>query len=356
MTTLVAEARAHSTNAGALAATFRTHMLEHGLDVLGPPEHYRVEYPGAIGRLRLDGQGILLRIEASSADALADTKGTIAGHLEEFAPGEALDIVWNGVRTAGPGNRPHNFRPMRVLRSIDLTPRMRRLVLAGEDLGRFDSAMMHVKILIPEPGTGSTEPAWPTVSASGQAVLGSALTRRTYTLRRVDVAAGEVEIDFVLHGDSSPGSRFATHARVGDWLGIGGPGGGGVPVGAWTLLAGDETALPAMARALETMPTEARGLAFIEVADAAEEQVLTHPAGVALHWVHRNGAAYGAQLLDATRGAGWPPGAEGSAWAACEHATARALRDHWEQECGLPRSQFRAASYWRLGREDGDEH
>ncbi|EHL99898.1 Siderophore-interacting FAD-binding domain protein [Acetobacteraceae bacterium AT-5844] len=354
VTTLIAEAQARTANAETLSAKFREHMAEHGLEVDGTDADYRVAFPGGVASFRLQAGAIALRIEAINAERLAEAQGVVAGHLDGFAAGESLGIVWTGDGVTATGALPHNFRVTRVKRVMDVTPHMRRLTLTGEDLGRFDAEAMHVKIFIPAPGGDGREPVWPHVSASGQPVLdGCSLTRRTYTIRRIDVAAKEMDIDFVLHGDASPGSRFAMHARPGDWLGISGPGGGDVPLRGWTLIGGDETALPVIARALEAMPQDARGQVLIEVAVAAEEQPLSPPPGMALRWLHRNGTAPGVLLLEAIRNLNWPAGEEASAWVACEGATAVALREHFAQVVGLPRSHFRAVAYWRQGLAEG---
>jgi NADPH-dependent ferric siderophore reductase len=353
--TLIAEARARARAPERLITQFRDHMAEHGLKVSGPAADCRIHYPGVTALLRLRDGEIDLRIEASTADNLADAKNSVSGHLDAFAPGEALGIVWTGDgAVTNPDARPHNFRTARVVGSRDVTPRMRRVTLRGEGLERFDAEHQHIKILIPE---GSGEPVWPRVSPSGMALFDEcSLTRRTYTVRRLNLAAGELDIEFVLHGDASPGSRFALQAQPGDWLGLMGPGGGGIKAEGWTLLAGDETALPAIGRSLEGMAPDARGLALIEVADAAEEQDFAHPPGFAIRWLHRNGASYGASLLEAVRAAGWPEGEAVSAWAACENATAAAIREHWIQEGRLQRGRFRAVGYWRQGAGEEEEH
>ncbi|WP_419898992.1 siderophore-interacting protein [Roseomonas sp. USHLN139] len=366
MAGLIAEARARARQPEALVLRFREHMAGHGLTILGPPADTRIDFPGGSAFLTLEPGGIALRIEAAEPDRLADAKSTLAGHLEAFAPEEQLGIVWRGLGEGGPvagdlGRRPHNFRVARVARVVEVTPRMRRVTVTGQGFDRFDAEMMHVKLLLPEEGTGSgtaPEPRWPVLTASGQPDFSDcALARRTYTLRRVDLARSELDIDFVTHGDGSPGSRFALRARPGDWLGVAGPGGGNIPLQGWTLLAGDETALPAIARALEAMPAGARGQVLIEVADAAERQPLAHPPGMPVTWLPRDGAAHGERLLAAVRAVDWPAGRDqpgtASAWAACEAATARALREHFGQALGLPRGAFRAAGYWRQGLAEG---
>ena len=348
MTSLVAEARARTRSPEALITRFREHMVDHGMEVSGTLADSRILFPGSAATLRLQEGQIELRIEAANPDRLADAKNIVSGHLDAFAPDEALGIVWTGDGALGSGAQPHNFRPLRVVGARDITPRMRRLTLSGDRLERFDADQMHVKILIPEPGA---EPVWPHVSASGQPVFDASLTRRTYTIRSLDLAAGTLDVDFVLHGEESPGSRFAIRARPGDRVGIMGPGGGTVVADGWTLVAGDETALPAIARGLESMAPDARGVVVIEVADAAEEQPLRHPPGFTLHWVHRNGAPYGSRLLEAVRAVTWPEGEAVTCWAACENATARALREYWGGERGLDRARYRAVAYWRQGEE-----
>lgn len=75
----------------------------------------------------------------------------------------------------------------------------------------------------------------------------------------------------------------------------------------WTLVAGDETALPAIGRWLEEWPAGARGQVFVEVAEASHRQDLPVPDGVALTWLVRDGApaATTTLLLDALRAAPW---------------------------------------------------
>ncbi|WP_338665823.1 siderophore-interacting protein [Pararoseomonas sp. SCSIO 73927] len=352
MTPLIAEAHARARAPERLIEMFREHMVGHGLEVAGPVPESRVTFPGCVALLRLAEGGVALRIEADTPDWLADAKNIVSGHLDSFCPDEALGIVWRGHGAVGAGARPHNFRALRVAAVEDVTPRMRRLRLEGPDIGRYAGlAQMHVKILIPPKGE---EPAWPTVSPSGQPLMEDSLRRRTYTIRRIDPSAGWMEIDFVVHGDEGPGSAFALRAEAGDWMGVMGPGGGGIACAGWGLIAGDETALPAIARALEAMPADAQGLALIEVAEAGERQAIQHPAGVELRWLFRDGTGYGARLLEAVRAANLPAGAAVTCWAACENTAARAIRDHWGGTCGLSRNRFRAVSYWRHGVGDGE--
>ena len=136
---------------------------------------------------------------------------------------------------------------------------------------------------------------------------------RTYSIRElaVDGDTTRLVIDFVLHlkpGASGPASRWADAASVGDELLILAPrrgrtDGGGIeyaPGDAGTvLLAGDETAAPAIARILEDVDRDVRGVAFIEVPDAGDELTIDAPAGVELRWLTRAEREHGTQLIPA---------------------------------------------------------
>jgi len=263
---------------------------------------------------------------------------------------------------------PPNFREMRVVAVRDLTPGMRRITLAGADLARFDSHHLHVRLLFPPDGLapGAT-PCWPRLNARGGIVWPDGRRKpdeRKYTLRRVDVAAGTVDIDMVVHADTGgPGSAFAVNAKPGDAVGMAGPGGGGIGRADWYLLAGDETALPAIGRILEGLPPGSRGCAFIEVAGAAEEQPLARPPGIDLQWLHRNGAPAGttSMLADAVSAAAGPDSGSGGtvfAWAAGEFEMFRAVRRHLREDRGLGKAEHLAVAYWRRGIADNppEEH
>ena len=134
---------------------------------------------------------------------------------------------------------------------------------------------------------------------------------RTYSIRDIridDDGATSVDIDFVLHlvpGKTGPASTWASQSAPGDEVLIVGPrrgrlDGGGIeylPGSAeQVLLAGDETAVPAIARILADAPDSLRGAAYIEVPDAADAQSIDAPDGVAVHWLPRDGAAPGERL------------------------------------------------------------
>lgn len=249
------------------------------------------------------------------------------------------------------------FREMTVARAHPVTPRMRRVVLAG-DAVHFDAASLHVRVLIPPAGR---PPVWPHADEAGRMVWpkgGDTLVPRVYTVRALDRARGEIALDVALHdGAATPGADWARGARPGDKVGLLGPGGAPFLPAAFTLFAGDETALPAIARMLEGLPATARAVVRIEVEDAGEEQPLRSRAALDVRWLHRSGAQAGAsELIEAAVRAVELPRDHASVrvFAGCEQAAARRLRAYLTREAGLDKGRMSVAAYWRLGHEGVD--
>jgi len=130
-----------------------------------------------------------------------------------------------------------------------------------------------------------------------------------------------------------------------------GPGAGGMPEAKDLLLAGDETALPAIARMIELATAQMKVRAIIEVAEKAEEQAFVCAAGdFSIEWLHRNKTAPGtAGLLEAAIAARLPTlGPDTYVWAACEKTEAQAIRARLK-ESGLDRTRMTSITYWRRG-------
>jgi NADPH-dependent ferric siderophore reductase len=249
--------------------------------------------------------------------------------------------------------RPRTPRLATVLRTSRPTPHLVRVVLGGEGLAGFAPGYTdaYVKLVLPPAGAPYAAPFdVDAVQREHPRELWPGL--RTYTVRAWDPAAGELVLDVVVHGDEGLAGPWAVAARPGDRVQLLGPGGAYAPSGDvdWHLLAGDETALPAIAASLERLPAGAAARVFVEVADAAEEQPLPLPAGAELTWVHRTGLP-GEALVTAVRGAALPAGSV-HAFVHGEAGFVRELRRWLRVERAVPREQVSASGYWRLGRTD----
>ncbi len=239
-------------------------------------------------------------------------------------------------------------RLLNVERVERLTPGMARITLVG-DLSGFQSSAYddHVKVFFPLPGKNA-----PTLPEKDAAETAERSPGRDYTPRRYDAGRSELVLDFALH-DAGPATDWASQAKPGQQLAVGGPRGSFVVPDDfdWYLFIGDETALPAIGRRLEELRPGARAIVVAAVTGPEEEQRFDSPADVTTVWVHRplTRAEDPAPLLDAVRTLTLPTTGDGYAWAAGESQTAKLLRRHLVDERGLDKAFVKAAGYWKRG-------
>ena len=233
-------------------------------------------------------------------------------------------------------------RRLQVLRVVDITPRMRRVTLGGPELAGFISLGSddHIKLLFPQNAQEQAALESPSFSIKGD---GPQPAMRDYTPRRYDLSIGELDIDFVLHGDG-PASTWAEQVQVGQHLYIGGPRGSMIVPDIFDsyLLIGDETAIPAIARRLEELPAGRKVLVVIEIADAAEQQVLSSAAEVEVIWVLRGQD----DLLDVVRNLTLPSGTLYS-FVATETKLSRQVRRVLLDTHKVNEQYLKAVGYWR---------
>ncbi|WP_409330236.1 siderophore-interacting protein [Trujillonella humicola] len=263
-------------------------------------------------------------------------------------------VDWRAAMADPTPRRRRVARQATVVRTERVTPHLVRVVLGGEGLAGF--APVHtdsyVKLVLPPRGAPYAAPFDPDAVQAEQPREFWPATR-TYTVRRWDRAAGELTLDVVTHGDEGLAGPWATAAVPGDAVVLFGPGGAYTPdAGAdWHLLVGDESTLPAIAASLERLPAGARAFAFVEVADAAEEQAIDLPEGAELTWVHRGDGAPGAALVAAVLSAPLPDGAP-QAFVHGEAGAVRELRRWLRGTLAVPRELLSVSGYWRIGRTE----
>ena len=235
-----------------------------------------------------------------------------------------------------------------------LTPHMARISLAGDGLSRLTVACpdAYVKLFFPRPG--QERPVLPEMARDSWYQSYLAMPddvrppMRTYTVRAHRGA--EVDIDFVLHGDTGPASRWALGAQPGDTIALLGTGGlHTVPAGTdWQLLIGDETAVPAIGAILERLAPGTVAHVYVEVDDPAEQQQFTTLGDVQVHWVHRQSRPHGERLLNAVRLARLPGGTP-YGWISGEAAMVKYARRHLVGDRGFAKSAITFTGYWRRG-------
>lgn len=327
---------------------------------------------------------------------------------------------------------------VRVTAVEQLSPSYRRITFGGYSLRHFgvhgNTLDLRIKLMIPSravdgsiielPEFRTGTPGWYSEwLALDPAVRGA---MRTYTVRqaRLDAVYPEIDVDFVLHfdaaGNGGPAADWASTATPGDSLVLIGPNNRAahcVTAGSYAgiewrpglaqrvLLAGDETAVPAIGAILESLPPYLSGHAILEVPTAADFQDLTSPADIAITWLARDAAAgprpHGERLQSAVRAAVPPPGWVGVrpagsaagpepedvnvdsdilwdtparldaaaleagrnpgkpagalpfyAWIAGEAGTVKQLRRYLVRDVGIDRKQVAFMGYWRQGKAE----
>ncbi|ALB68996.1 iron-chelator utilization protein [Cronobacter dublinensis 1210] len=283
-------------------------------------------------------------------------------------------------------------------RRVAVTPSLLRCVFTGPEIAhmKHEAPDQRIKLLFARPDGDTAQ--LPVSDSWYQDYL--ALPReqrplmRTYTLRALRAAECELDVEFVLHGDTGPASRWASHAKPGDALQIVAPDGefpgdsGGYE---WmaddalrqALLIADETALPAALGILEQLarkPSPPRVQAFLEVPLAQDVQPLRYPFAD-IHWLAREDRAlHGERLLEAVKTAATLPasalsavditqpettddaliwqraGGAGAfrAWVAAESGAVKRLRHYLTRERQLDPSRACFMAYWARGKSHAE--
>jgi NADPH-dependent ferric siderophore reductase len=229
--------------------------------------------------------------------------------------------------------------------------RLVRVTLGGAELAGMPEPepAASVRLLLPAPGESDIElPAW-----NGNEFLladGRRPPIRTFTPRRFDAGARELDVDVVLHG-SGTASTWAEHATPGSPVAVSGPGRGyevdrDAPA---FFLGGDETAIPAIGQLLEVMRQDRPVAVAIEIADADGRVTLPeHPTATVAWHTAEPGATPGDALLAAVRATTLAPGTR--VWIAGEAAAVQRIRKHLFEERKVPRAETVVRGYWKAGR------
>lgn len=250
-----------------------------------------------------------------------------------------------------------------------IAPGWRRLTLRAPELRDFApwGLDQRIKLVLPLPDGSLADfglMAQPTPHPSQWYARWKALPEternvlRTYTPSAIRPEQGEIDVDVLLHDPPGPASAWAAEVTPGEGLWITGPDmrngwtGYGLhwqaPPGAtrW-LLVGDETAFPAIANILRTLPEGGRAEVLLEAGDARDDIVSPEaPAGAHVRLVAR--AAVAGEALEAAVREARVADAE-YVWLAGEAGAVTRIRRHLTTERGLPKERVSFLGYWKLG-------
>lgn len=259
--------------------------------------------------------------------------------------------------------------PFRHVTVVDVVPRGGRLVrltLAGAELEGFDPGLpaASVRLLVPDPserGDGALPPPTGPVALptwNGNEFLRADGTRppiRTLTPVRFDPTTNRLDVEIVLHGEG-PLATWAAGAPVGDPTAVSGTGRGYAidPTAPAFVLAGDESAIPAMSVLLAALAAEVPAIPVTTIVESsgptATVTLPSHPSATT-SWVS-SGPRPGDALGAAVAALELPDGVR--IWAAGEAAGVHRLRAHLFAERGIPRAHAVVRGYWKVGRGGDD--
>ena len=252
-------------------------------------------------------------------------------------------------------------RPVNIVGVRQLSTRTVRVTFGGEDLKGFETKgpAEHLRVFFPDQVSGKL--TLPVLTPEGYAFPEDVERpiSRTFTPRTWNPETAELEIDFVLHGEGVA-SQWAANVKPGDQAVISGRSQGTYFLdydADWYILAGDETALPAIATIIETLPASIPAQVYLEVLDNAEEQELPKLPLVQVFWLHRgpNKVPSGQMLLSALRNISIPRG-NGHIWIGCEASAVRSAKRFFIEERSLDETIIHAQGYWQHGNLNHPDH
>lgn len=277
----------------------------------------------------------------------------------------------------------------RVRAVVALSPTFLRFTLEGDDLDEFadHGDDQRIKLVLPAPTGGFDHfprsddwyTDWRHLPEDRKCPI------RTYTVTAVRPGPREIDLVVVRHGATGPASAWAESAGPGDPILLVGPNARcegptraaewAPPADACVLVAGDETAVPAIVSILAGLDPDRRGVAVLEVPSVDDVLPVQAPAGVEVQWLGRDGRPHGTLLDAAVRTAAarllgehravdvdlpddeeddllWDvaSAADGFyAWLAGEAGVIRGLRRHLVRDVGVDKRSVTFMGYWKRG-------
>lgn len=260
--------------------------------------------------------------------------------LDQLCPAISAQIEWSGF--APEGNLPPSMHLARLWDVTRIGPNTLRVELDCAETGQMMQGGMHFSLILPPKGR---PPVWPALNARGRTVWpdgAHTLHRAVFTFVGRDALRQRVVFDMFAH-EGSPATDWALGTPNGSQVLLSGPGGGEVPTADRLILAGDETALPAIRAILRERAGQASGHVLIEVGDLRDQLLGPVPDGFGLTVVHRQ---TGAALTEALSHIADQVGPDDFLWVAADAEAVRTTRELYVIQRGHSRKNTYLAAYW----------
>lgn len=287
------------------------------------------------------GEYVGLCITACNLNSLCSMKEFVDRRFLDSMPKASQSLIWlDGQKE---GDLPRNFRFANVLSSKKLGLHFRRVRLHAKNLEDFCQTLIHFSFVLPK--IDDKAPQWPAVDNQGRTVWPNGekkLHRAVYTIRQVNLVGEWFEVDIFVHQGGRT-NQWAMQAQPGDIIGITGPSGRALPpCSAKMLIAGDETAYPAIARLMSILPASSQGTVVL-VGNGVIDYVMPSHDNFLIKYVDRTADNEDFMLslksipqIDC----------DTQVWMASESKEVQALRSHFHNEIGIDKKSSYMSGFW----------
>ena len=286
------------------------------------------------------GEYVAVCITATNLNSLCTMKEFVHKRLLDSMPKASEALTWlDGQKE---GDLPKNFRFANVISSIKLGLHFVRVRLQTQNLEDFSGDQIHFSLVLPK--RRDNDPEWPVVDKKGRAVWPKGekeLHRALYTVRHVDLEAGGFEVDVFVH-EGGQTTQWANQAQQGDIIGITGPSGRALPCAEKMLIAGDETAYPAIARLIDILPSSSQGSVVLVGNGIIDYPMPTHNNFAIKHVDRTSDKEQFAQNLQSM------PRIDPDTyvWMASESKEVQMVRKHFHNDIGIDKKSSYMAGFW----------
>ena len=325
---------------GALLALFTQEAIDHGFDLLDMDGgHYRIPTPVGLVDFFIAETPVRLRLCSTDPKTLYYLKESIDTDLADAD----MQAAWQGNLPIT--DRPPSFSHATVVSKAWLNEVFMRVRLTGPDIERFFVDCIHFRLIYPK--NRGAEIVWPYINEQRRTIWPEGdleLMRPIYTIRQIDTEARCFDFDIFMH-EGGPTAEWALAVEPGEEVGLLGPAGGWMPDNEDILLAGDETAVPAIARIAEQLPANATGHVLISLETENGKVPFTLPEGMSLQWLIREPGNH--DLLFEHCKAVCSSFVEGRyIWFAANKSVAKKARNFYQKELGYSTDESYIAGYW----------
>lgn len=324
-----------------LLAHIAAHAREADLHVQETEHALTVTVPLAKVTMEREAGALRVGVDAVDAVSLQNIRDYLLHVLDHVAPGLVQSGAWRG--DIARNRAPLNFAAATVRRVWRVAPHFLRVELDCADTRRLDAGRgMHFSLLLPPEGR---KPIWPRLDDDGRTVMPAGkdrLHRAVYTFVDLDPRRGRFSFDIFEH-EGGRITGWARAAQPGQAVGISGPGGGEFPPGQDLLIAGDETALPAIRRILGHSGADRCGRVIVEVGTPEDICEIARPAGMTLRWCVRS---RNETLWDVLATEPPPAAKDGYVWIAAEKRLVKQAKARFRDMFGFGPKNGYFAYYW----------